>query len=68
MPGHVRITVHPPSSSGGRRVSAGAEHLGVAYGVADVLEFLRRAGADPDEVQLDDPRFVEWRGGGPGVW
>ncbi|WP_308312506.1 hypothetical protein [Streptomyces sp. ISL-11] len=49
-------------------MSAGAEHLGVAYGVADVLEFLRRAGADPDEVQLDDPRFVEWRGGGPGVW
>jgi hypothetical protein len=68
MPGHVRITVHPLSPSGGRRVTVGAQSLGVAYGVADVLEFLRRAGADPDEVKLDDPRVVEWRGGGPGVW
>lgn len=44
-----------------------AESLGIAYDVADLLEFLRRAGLDPDEVRLDDPA-IEWRGGGPGVW
>ncbi|QLE70251.1 hypothetical protein FGW37_00245 [Streptomyces rectiverticillatus] len=68
MSGFARIVVHPPSPSGGRRVTVGAEVLGVAYGVVDVLVFLRRAGADPDEVQLDDPKQIEWLGGGPGVW
>ncbi|MEV6735180.1 MULTISPECIES: hypothetical protein [unclassified Streptomyces] len=30
--------------------------------------FLRRAGLDPDDVRLDDPLLIEWRGGGPAVW
>ncbi|MEU5425017.1 hypothetical protein AB0H73_05340 [Streptomyces olivoreticuli] len=68
MAGHPRIVVHPPTPSGGRRVTVGAENLGVAYGVVDVIEFLRRAGSDPDEVRLDDPSAIEWLGGGPGVW
>ncbi|WP_331759784.1 hypothetical protein OG422_30800 (plasmid) [Streptomyces sp. NBC_01525] len=62
-----RIVVHPPAPTGGRRVHVDAESLGIAYDVADLLEFLRRAGLDPDEVRLDDPA-IEWRGGGPGVW
>jgi hypothetical protein len=45
-----------------------SEILGVAYGPADVLEFLRRAGLDPDVVRLDDPLLLEWHGGGPEVW
>ncbi|GCD39172.1 hypothetical protein OEIGOIKO_07001 [Streptomyces chrestomyceticus JCM 4735] len=36
--------------------------------MADLLEFLRRGGLDPDDVDLDDPSLIEWRGGGPGVW
>lgn len=68
MAGHPRIVVHPPTPSGGRRVTVGAENLGVAYGVVDVIEFLRRAGSDPDEVRLDDPSEIEWLGGGPGAW
>ncbi|MEU1630292.1 hypothetical protein ABZ746_34350 [Streptomyces sp. NPDC020096] len=52
----------------GRRVRAGNEVLGLAHRAADVLEFLRRAGLDPDTIQLDDPNLIEWRGGGPDVW
>ncbi|MFI6873581.1 hypothetical protein ACIBL6_09100 [Streptomyces sp. NPDC050400] len=28
-----------------------------------VVEFLRRAGIDEAEELLDDPRWVQWRGG-----
>ncbi len=64
----TRIVVHPPSPSGGRRVRADGEILGVAYGPVDLREFLRRAGLDPDETPLDEPDLIEWRGGGPDVW
>ncbi len=42
--------------------------MGIATSLTDVDEFLRRAGLDPDEVALDDPTLIEWRGGGPDVW
>ncbi|KOG41265.1 hypothetical protein [Streptomyces decoyicus] len=63
-----RIVVHPPAPTGGRRVHVDAAILGVAYSVADLLEFLRRAGLGPDDVRLLDPLLIEWRGGGPEVW
>lgn len=62
------VVVHPPSPSGGRRVTIRGQIAGLAYGVPDLLEFLRRAGLDPDEVRLDDAGLIEWRGGGPDVW
>ncbi|WP_438483568.1 hypothetical protein [Streptomyces sp. S186] len=61
-----RIVVHPLAPSGGRRVYVDAESLGVAFDVRDLLEFLRRAGLDPEDVRFDDP-VIEWRGGGPDV-
>ncbi|MGW7488201.1 hypothetical protein [Streptomyces sp. NPDC054786] len=61
------IVVHPPSPSGGRWVRVADVDLGVAYGVVDLLEFLRRAGLDPEEVRLNDPA-IKWRGGGPHIW
>ncbi|MFG2895274.1 hypothetical protein [Streptomyces sp. NPDC048248] len=63
----LRIVVHPPSADGGRRVRVNAAILGVAYGVADLLDFLRRVGLNPEEVPLNDPR-ITWRGGGPATW
>jgi hypothetical protein len=40
--------------------------LGTPGDVADVVEFIRRAGVeDPD---LDDPGLVGWRGGDRTVW
>ncbi|THA46212.1 hypothetical protein [Streptomyces sp. A1136] len=60
--------VYPPDAQGGRRVRCDGEILGRALGPTDLLEFLRRAGLDPDDVSLDYAGFIEWRGGGPSVW
>ena len=68
MAGRPPVVVHPPMPGGGRRVNADGEDLGLAGNPADVLEFLRRAGLDPDRVSLDDTNLIEWRGGGPDVW
>ncbi|MGY4973479.1 hypothetical protein ACWGCC_30430 [Streptomyces nigrescens] len=65
----LRVIVQPPAATGGRRVRIDGEILGVAYSLADLKEFLRRAGLpDPDMVDLSDPDLVEWRGGGPDEW
>ncbi|MFJ2217802.1 hypothetical protein ACIQVO_36715 [Streptomyces sp. NPDC101062] len=63
----VPIVVHRPSTSGGRKVTVHSggrnEVLGTAYSDHDLIVFLEAAGiADPEAV-LDDPRWVEWRGG-----
>ncbi|WP_030775244.1 hypothetical protein [Streptomyces sp. NRRL F-2664] len=64
----LRVVVYPPDAEGGRRVRFDGEILGRAFGPGDLLEFLRRAGLDPDDVHLGDARLIEWRGGGPAVW
>ncbi|MEU8723544.1 hypothetical protein [Streptomyces antimycoticus] len=63
---HLPVVVYPPSPSGGRRVTIRGETAGLAHSPADVLEFLRRAGAE--DVRLDDPELIEWRGAGPDEW
>lgn len=68
MAEHPPVIVHPPSPTGGRRVTVRGQIAGLAYGVKDLLEFLRRAGLDPDTVVLDDAELIEWRGGGPTEW
>ncbi|MFI2184585.1 hypothetical protein [Streptomyces sioyaensis] len=60
--------VHPPSPTGGQRVTVRGQIASLAYGAVDLREFQRRAGLDPDEVVLDDAALIEWRGGGPDVW
>ncbi|MEU7431069.1 hypothetical protein AB0B07_09460 [Streptomyces sioyaensis] len=62
------VVVHPPSPSGGRRVTVRGAIVGMAYGPVDLIEFLRRAGLDADEVSLDDAALIEWRGGDQAVW
>ncbi|MGW5931574.1 hypothetical protein ACWF2L_35850 [Streptomyces anulatus] len=65
----LRVVVSPPSPSGGRRVRVDGTILGLAYGLADLVEFLRRAGLEGvDEVEVARSPIVEWRGGGPDVW
>ncbi|MFF4696033.1 hypothetical protein [Streptomyces chattanoogensis] len=70
MTEHPPVIVHPPTPSGGRRVTVRGQIVGLAHGRGDVAEFLRRAGiAGPaGDVQLDDPRLVEWRGGNLDDW
>jgi hypothetical protein len=57
------VVVHPPLGTGGRRVTARGQILGLAHSDADVVEFLRRAGLLDAELLLDDPAWVKWRGG-----
>ncbi|MGO4747920.1 hypothetical protein AB4212_04655 [Streptomyces sp. 2MCAF27] len=63
-----RVVIQPPSPSGGRRVRVNGVILGVAHGVTDLLEFLRRAGLDAESLDLETSPLIEWRGGGPTVW
>jgi hypothetical protein len=60
--------VHRPSPSGGRRVTAYGQILGLAYDDNDLIEFLRRAGLPDAETLVDDSRMVEWRGGRAHQW
>ncbi|MEU7149751.1 hypothetical protein AB0B15_17205 [Streptomyces sp. NPDC045456] len=62
------IVVHPPSPTGGRRVSADGTTLGLAHDINDLEEFLRRAGVDIDAAWVEDTSLIEWRGGGPETW
>lgn len=63
------VVIYPPGEDGGRRVRAGARFLGMAYGLLDVVEFLRLAGLDEvDDDWMRRSTLVEWRGGGPDVW
>lgn len=64
----LRVVVYPPDAEGGRRVRCDGEILGRAFDPEDVLEFLRRAGLDPDDVALTGTGLIEWRGGGPATW
>lgn len=61
------IVVHRPFISGGRRVTVHSsgrdEILGTAYGDHDLVVFLESIGIDDPETALDDPKWVEWRGG-----
>ncbi|MFD9465656.1 hypothetical protein [Streptomyces sp. NPDC060027] len=63
------VVVYPPAADGGRRVRVAARFVGMAYTLVDIAEFLGRAGVD--EVEASDVRgadWIEWRGGGPGLW
>ncbi|MFC8146801.1 hypothetical protein ACFUKV_34460 [Streptomyces paradoxus] len=66
------IVVHQPSRTGGRSVTEYShgrdEILGTAYSDHDLVVFLEGAGVDEAEGVLDDPRWVEWRGGRPHEW
>ncbi|WP_338693241.1 hypothetical protein V2W30_02470 [Streptomyces sp. Q6] len=65
LDGYPSVVVHA-AQPGGRRVTIRGEDVGLATSVADVTEFLRRAGLD--DAPLDDPDVIEWRGGGTAIW
>ncbi|MFJ6657089.1 hypothetical protein ACIQNG_12095 [Streptomyces sp. NPDC091377] len=60
------VVVHAPALDGTRRVTEGAETLGVASHLDDVGEILRLADHYVTDVEHTD--FVEWQGGGPQDW
>lgn len=68
MSGPIRVIVHPPSPTGGRRVRVDGEILGLAHNLTDVAEFLRRAGLEVDPADVARAPWIDWRGGGPEWW
>ncbi|MER5793693.1 hypothetical protein [Streptomyces sp. NPDC001980] len=68
MSGPIHVIVHPPSSTGGRRVRVDGEILGLAHSVVDVAEVLRRAGLEIDPVEVAGAPWSDWRGVGPERW
>ncbi|MEU1708455.1 hypothetical protein ABZ478_24355 [Streptomyces sp. NPDC005706] len=62
------MSVHPPSPSGGRRVRVDGEFLGLAHNMADIAEFLRRAGLEIDPADVAAATWIDWRGAGPQRW
>ncbi|MFE1953315.1 MULTISPECIES: hypothetical protein [Streptomyces] len=65
LDGYPSVVVHA-AQPGGRRVTIRGEDAGLAHSLADVVEFLRRAGLE--DAPLHDPDFIEWRGGGSAIW
>ncbi|WP_351236895.1 hypothetical protein [Streptomyces sp. NPDC002133] len=70
--GNAPIVVYRPSASGGRRVTMHShgrdEILGTAFSDQDLVVFLEAAGISDAETVMDDPRWVEWRGGRAHQW
>lgn len=66
--GPVRVIVLPPLARGGRRVRVDGEILGLAHNLADIAEFLRRAGLEIDPAELAESPWIDWRGVGPERW
>jgi hypothetical protein len=66
------IVVHRLSATGGRRVTVRRggrdEILGLAHSDRDLIVFLEQAGILDPESLLDDPLWVEWRGGQAHQW
>ena len=63
------VIVYPPDEQGGRRVRIDGEISGCAFSLADVVEFLRRAGLDTvEDTDVASAGWIEWRGGGPDHW
>jgi hypothetical protein len=63
------IVIYPPASDGGRRVRLDDRFVGMAYGLLDIVEFLRLAGLEHvDEDWVRQSGLIEWRGPGAGEW
>ncbi|MFJ2292126.1 hypothetical protein ACIOG7_10495 [Streptomyces sp. NPDC087894] len=65
---HAPIVVYRLSYWGGRRVTMRGRILGLAHDDRDLIEFLRRAGLEDPDLLVDDPVWVEWRGGRAHGW
>jgi hypothetical protein len=62
------IVVHRLSRTGGRRVTLRSRILGLAHDDPSLILLLQRAGIPDASLLLDDPTWVEWRGGRAHEW
>ncbi|MFC5217053.1 hypothetical protein [Streptomyces coerulescens] len=61
------VVVEAPDSRGLRRVTRGSETVGSAWSSGDLRRILRHLDF-PDDIDLDDPAFISWRGGDSDTW
>ncbi|MFJ2950667.1 Yip1 family protein [Streptomyces sp. NPDC087226] len=61
------VIVEAPDSRGLRRVTIGRGKAGSAWSKAELRRMLGRSGY-PENMDLDDPASVSWRGGDSGTW
>ncbi|MFF3329573.1 Yip1 family protein [Streptomyces sp. NPDC002888] len=61
------VVVEPPDSRGLRRVVVGGETVGRAWSLGELRKILGRHGY-PEDLDLQDPASVCWRGGDSRAW
>ncbi|MFJ8586496.1 hypothetical protein ACIRD2_17845 [Streptomyces sp. NPDC093595] len=61
------VIVEPPDSRGLRAITIHGEKAGSAWSLRELRTVLRRLGY-PDDMDLDDPSCVLWRGGDSNTW
>ncbi|MER5728978.1 hypothetical protein ABT084_11710 [Streptomyces sp. NPDC002138] len=60
-----RVVIASPDGQGRRCVRVDGGGLWARSDLRDILEFLRRAGLDPDHVDPHEGTLFTWDGGGP---
>ncbi|MET7636027.1 hypothetical protein [Streptomyces sp. NPDC005078] len=60
---YAPIVIHAITLTGVRVVTINEELAAIVYSDDDLIEILRRAGIQEAECCLDDPNWIEWRGG-----
>ncbi|UQX01910.1 hypothetical protein [Streptomyces sp. RerS4] len=61
------VVVEPPDRRGLRRITIHDKTVGSAWSLRELRKVLRGLGY-PDDMDLDDPCRVHWRGGDSGAW
>lgn len=61
------VIVEAPDSRGLRKVVVGDKKVGSAWSLRQLREMLGRLGY-PDDMDMEDPASVSWRGGGSETW
>jgi len=61
------VVVEAPDRRGLRRVTVNGETVGSAWSSAELRTILGRLGC-PDDMDLEDPASLYWRGGDSGTW
>ncbi|MDN0196804.1 hypothetical protein [Streptomyces sp. S.PNR 29] len=61
------VVVEAPDSRGLRRVTIGSETVGSAWSLDELRELLSRLGY-PEDLDMEDPASICWRGGDSRTW
>jgi hypothetical protein len=66
-PARPRVVVEEPID-GRRRVQVDGADVGVLVSPDELRRILSRLGLMGEDAPIDDPRLIDWQGGGPDDW